>query len=180
MIRAIAFALLLACLAACTATLDTTATAAESPLCDAVMPKLIPWDGNAFTLTTEMTGIHICESPSEPTHLWAFVVDGDQVTAKVDIKPEQLAQFFQLVLGPSQSSVASAPPNVIAKKALYTTNIVCKGDPGTRPMIRAAQAELPSIDPDNAPHLIYRTRLLYDAIARAEKDIATGQVCDGK
>lgn len=177
MIRATAFAFLLAVLATCTVTLDTTA--AESPLCDAVMPKLTPWDGNAFPLTSDMTGIHVCDSPEDATHLWAFVIDGDKVTAKVDIKPEQLAQFFQLVLGPSQSGVA-ANQNVFAKKPLYTTNVVCKGDPGTRPSVRAAQAELPSIDPDNAPHLIYRTHLLYDAIERADEDIASGKVCSGK
>jgi hypothetical protein len=66
------------------------------------------------------------------------------------------------------------------KKPLYTTNVVCKGDPGTRPNVRAADEGLPSIDPDNAPHLIYRTHLLYDAIQRGEEDIATGKVCDGK
>src|ERR1044071_4668161 len=80
MIRATALALSLAGLAACTTTLDTTA--AQSPLCDAVMPKLTPWDGNAFELTTDMTGIHICDSPKDAGHRWAFVVDGDKVTAK--------------------------------------------------------------------------------------------------
>ena len=177
MIRAIALALSLAGLATCTTTLDTTA--ALSPLCDAVMPKLTPWDGNAFPLTTDMTGVHICESPTDATHLWAFVVDGDKVTAKVDIKPEQLVQFYQLLIGPSQSGLA-AQPLILVKKPLYTTNVVCKGDPGTRPNVRAAEEGLPSIDPDNAPHLIYRTHLIYDAIERGEEDIATGKVCDGK
>jgi hypothetical protein len=177
MIRAIALALLLAALATCTATLDTAA--AQSPLCDAVMPKLTPWDGNAFELTSNMTGIHICDSPKDTGHLWAFVIDGDKVTAKVDIKPEQLVQFYQVLIGPSPSQV-SAQPLILIKKPLYTTNVVCKGDPGMRPNIRAVEDGLPSIDPDNAPHLIYRTHLLYDAIERGEEDIATGKVCDGK
>ena len=177
MIRATALALSLAGLAACTTTLDTTA--ALSPLCDAVMPKLTPWDGNAFELTSDMTGIHICDSPKDAGYRWAFVVDGDKVTAKVDVKPEQLAQFYQAVMGASPSQ-ASAQPLILLKKPLYTTNVVCKGDPGTRPSIRAADDELPSIDPDNAPHLIYRTQLLYSAIERAEEDIASGKVCAGK
>src|SRR5947207_6883982 len=121
MIRATALALLLASLATCTATLDPTA--AQSPLCDAVMPKLTPWDGNAFPLATDMTGIHICDSPTDATHLWAFVVDGDKVTAKVDVKPEQLTQFYQLLIGPSQSQLA-ASTSLLAKKPLYTTNVV--------------------------------------------------------
>jgi hypothetical protein len=178
MIRALALALSLAALATCTTTLDTTA--AQSPLCDAVMPKLTPWDGNAFDLTSDMTGIHVCDSPKDAGHLWAFVVDGDKVTAKVDIKPELLVQFYQAVIGPSPSQV-SAQPLILIKKPLYTTNVVCKGDPGTRPSVRAAaEDELPSIDPDNAPHLIYRTQLLYNAIASAEEDIASGKVCAGK
>ena len=177
MIRAFALALSLACLATCTATLDTTA--AQSPLCDAVMPKLTPWDGNAFPFTSDMTGIHICDSPKDAGHLWAFVVDGDKVSAKVDIKPEQLTQFYQVLIGPSQSG-AAAQPLILLKKPLYTTNVVCKGDPGTRPSVREADEGLPSIDPDNAPHLVYRTHLLYDAIERGEEDIASGKVCDGK
>lgn len=177
MIRALALALSLAALATCTTTLDTTA--AQSPLCDAAMPKLTSWDGNAFELTSDMTGIHICDSPKEDGHLWAFVVDGDKVTAKVDIKPELFVQFYQAVIGPSPSQVSAQP--LILKKPLYTTNVVCKGDPGTRPNVRAAaEGELPSIDPDNAPHLIYRTQLLYSAIERAAEDIASGKVCDGK
>src|SRR5206468_6590943 len=101
-------------------------------------------DGNAFPLTSDMTGIHICDSPSDADHVWAFAIDGDKVTAKLDIKPEQREQFFLMVLGSSQSGVAASQP-VLAKKPLYVSNVVCKGDPGTRPSVRAAQGGLPSI-----------------------------------
>jgi hypothetical protein len=178
MIRAIAFALLLTGVAACASTLDTAAS--QSPFCEAVMPPLTPWDGNGVPLTTDMTGIHICDSPKDAGHIWAFVVDGDQVTAKIDIKPEQIAQFLQRVFGYAQAAATGTQGHLLSNKPLYVENIVCKGDMGTRPSARMSGAGFASVDPDNAPYLIYRTHVLYDAINRAADDIASGKVCTGK
>lgn len=144
------------------------------------MPPLTPWDGNAFSLTTEMTGIHICDSPTGDGHTWAFVVDGDKIIAKADIKPAQIAAFFQIAFGHSQAAATGTQGQLLSSKPLYVENIVCKGDPGPRPNVRMSDAGFASVDPDKAPYLIYRTQVLYDAINRAEDDFASGKVCAGK
>jgi hypothetical protein len=93
MFRVLALLLFLTDLTGCQPTLDSIERAALS--CDDQMPPLVTWVGQPLPHPeTGSLSVFVYDSPSsKDNHTWAIVLDGDQVVARFDIKPTNIASF---------------------------------------------------------------------------------------
>jgi len=156
MIRILVFALLLGSGAGCQSALE--AVALEGSFCDAVMPPLTPWQGQALPQPqTPVHALYLCPSPEGDDNTWAILSDGAQVTVRYAVAPSAMAAFAAVVLdcpGPVKKATGDEP------RPSFTLNCVQK-------IIKGCTGPGPSI---SAAYLIYRTHALQDADVRAFED----------
>src|SRR5689334_5617958 len=92
--RALVLSLLVSSLTACQSTLDTP-IARDDSCCGAIAPPVVPWDRQPLPPGPgDTASLYLYESPSDPSHTWAYRLDGNQLIAIYDLKQEWKAAFI--------------------------------------------------------------------------------------